>query len=352
MLLRVTITLVLTICLLLPSAVAQNTVCITATRDTIKVPAPRASVERDGTIGLMTCLPGTFRVTNVRLQNNSPALTLEHPQTPFLIHNGETIPIRVHYSPNGNADTISDKLIVSAEDSSGTGSYGEASSVIKAFIGDPLPIDTIHLTSIRSAGLLPNSIRFRLVLDSALSEDVGFGIATFKYKQTELNPGDYRITADSTNGEFRYSSIRIVPDNLRHVGDTVADLHFYILSSDTNNVLELIRLEWFAKFTGEAIYTHTVVDEAIVSDVHNDYKLAANGLTLSVFPNPAEAFATVSYTCSIGTTQLALYSSMGVELIHLSAFVTSESQMLSVPLDLSSVPPGVYYVRLSANALR
>lgn len=318
-----------------------------AAPDTLNIVAPRVDLSRVGQFYLYNFTGSTLRVLSLAFVGDSNSLSIETPTLPFLLDQ-QSSQIGVMYSPNGNATPIVVTLLAVAQDTN-TGVLDTAVVLIKGSVGPFVPPDTITLKSMRTVGQLPTSIRYKLILESTLDDDIGFALATFRYKKAEINPGDYTITSEYDDGEFRYTTLQIVPDRKRNPGDTIADFIFYILAGDTNNRLDLTRLEWFERFTGERIYTYTVVDEAVVSGVELEIQ-ASTILTLCVSPNPAATYATIALTKPLGAARLVLYSVTGHVLMDLSQGITNEDGSLYVAANLSTLPAGTYFLRLAVGA--
>ena len=79
--------------------------------------------------------------------------------------------------------------------------------------------------------------------------------------------------------------------------------------------------------------------------------VAENGLV--VFPNPASGQATVEFSMgSQGAVQLELLDNLGRKVSTLADQVTFEPGIFRLPLDVSALPAGIYFVQWQANGQR
>ncbi len=343
---------------------AQQPTGLAAVPDKLNIVAERANLSADGLFSLVNFDTLAMRVLSIAFVGNNPLLRIESGDLPLLLEAKQSTQVRVVYTPNGDTTDVAD-ILLAIGDNVITGERDTVAVPVTASIGPYVPPDTIRLRSKRSVGLIPNTIRYLLILDSDLDDDIGFAEATFRYKTDQLYLGDYTVLSDRADLEWRYTGLRIVPDNKRSRGDTIADFHFTILhgtnsGGDTNSVLVLIRLEWFKKFTGNHIYTHTVVDEDVVSDVKEDNPNNRPHLSVSVYPNPADAYANIRVVraCSPSVIPLAkqplrlsLYSTVGAEVMDLSALVSNAPEAMSFVVDVSSIPRGMYMLRFGMGTV-
>lgn len=308
--------------------------------DKVFVIAEREDLTGSSLFALVNFDTAVYRVTGMYWLTQNPTLYFEANDLPLEVQPNDVTQVRVVFNPNGDTTHQTNTLLVIAENLV-THNVDTVQVPVDATIGPPPPIDTIRLRASRSAGLEPNTVRFTLVLESNLAINVGFAEALFRYHTHELYLGEYTVLTDSSDDEFRYTGLRIVPDNNREAGDTIADFHFTILhgtngGGDTNSLLDLIRVEWFAKFTGNRIYTHTILDDTIiVSDVEDDPDVAPYQPTLRLYPNPTSSSVSIDVKGLEGFDVVEVMSSDGRVLVATTGSV----------IDLSALSSGAYFVR-------
>lgn len=317
--------------------------------------AERANLSATALFSLVNFDTVAYRVKSVRFLGPRSTLSIHSDDLPLILEPSQSTQLRVVYTPNGDTNSIFTSIVVDA-DKVISGEVDSVTVPLEASIGPAAPIDTIRLISKRSAGLEPNTVRFVLILDSDLDDRVGFAEATFRYRPNELYLGNYAVLSDSIDDDgWEYTGLRVVPDNKRLQGDTIADFHFTILhgstpGGDTNSVLDLIRVEWFAKFTGNHIYTHTIVDSGVVSGVTSQDYQTSERVTLSVFPNPADEFLNVVVSNANDVYKLSLYSSEGFEMLDLTPLVTNAAANSSFTTSTSLFPRGAYFLHAVSKA--
>lgn len=370
-----------TICMCSVIASAQQPTGLAAVPDKVFIVADRANLSAYALFSLVNFDTATRRVLSLSFLGDQTTLSLQAESTPFEVQPTKGVEVRVDFRPNGDTSRVS-AVLIAVSDNAVTGERDTLSIPVEASIGPPEPIDTIRLMTVRSTGLIPNTIRYTIILDSDIKDDVGFAEVLFKYDPDQLYLGEYTVLTDSSDDEWEYTGLRVVPDDNRMKGDTIADFHFTILhgtdeGGDTNSMLELLRVEWFKKFTGNQIYTYTYVNGSIVSDVAETDEAVGtdNSLSLNVFPNPATSLINITLKSSGSPIssgslasggvpiKIALYTAEGIECADLTnrAVLTSEPVQLNggvrlnggaetmrgvtITTSLPSVASGMYYVR-------
>ncbi|MFK8057986.1 MAG: T9SS type A sorting domain-containing protein [Saprospiraceae bacterium] len=146
----------------------------------------------------------------------------------------------------------------------------------------------------------------------------------------------------SSDGGLSWASNTSLSDSFDpHLGypnqDKIGD--YYQMVSDDNYA----HLAWAATFNGEqdVLYSRITIEEP-VSSVDNG-KIE----WIDISPNPSSGFFKITVGKSLNILELAVYNSMGQRLLH-----RSMGQQLTLKLDMSNYPTGIYYVELSSDNAR
>lgn len=211
-------------------------------------------------------------------------------------------------------------------------------------------IDTIRVGLANTGGPVGGTARIVFTNQSSIPSNIAYGKATLRYNASVLVPQE-TLLDDVTEDGMRTSTFRIDPAS-RLQGTTLASLKFTITLGDAAQTpVDLVGMEWFdAQDTRKT--TETIANGAIVSvDDAEGRTVNANGdiMTLSVSPMPVLDNATISYLRMPGVARLSIFATTGIEVRDLTSILQGAPEQGSVQVDLSSLPVGTYYLRLSVG---
>jgi hypothetical protein len=192
------------------------------------------------------------------------------------------------------------------------------------------------------------SISFLLALSFSASAEIGIEAIVSNETSTSCN-GSFTVVANGTAGPFTILFISTVSGERDIYQSNITDSFVFDgLCNGTYNVQV-----YPSRFP--SCVTHL---EAVLEGPKETKALVENGsLKLEISPNPTRGKVVVSFTAPQvegqtrkGNWVITVFDANGLALEETSVEATTKNTNLSLPLDLSGYPGGVYYVRVRTPA--
>jgi hypothetical protein len=125
---------------------------------------------------------------------------------------------------------------------------------------------------------------------------------------------------------------------------------FVLYSLSTHSVIDSIKFT--VKFVEICVspsgneFSLLTEEGIIYSFEYKESQIKSDSSVYSIYPNPATDFIEISYTSSELDISVRIYDLLGIEQLTLTPNSDPWKETSSVRIDVSSLPPGIYFVRV------
>jgi PKD repeat protein len=152
--------------------------------------------------------------------------------------------------------------------------------------------------------------------------------------------------------QFNSNIVKMVykPNNKYTVFMVFEDGLFVLYSLSTHSVIDSIKFT--VKFVEICVspsgneFSLLTEEGIIYSFEYKESQIKSDSSVYSIYPNPATDFIEISYTSSELDISVRIYDLLGIEQLTLTPNSDPWKETSSVRIDVSSLPPGIYFVRV------